>query len=119
MAFTIDPNTKAWINGTVAVCGAIAAIGIGAFPDYVPKGVATEIVQTAAFILAVYGGLNTAGNLFSSNQPGALAPPDPPSIAMARNVVNLTPADSPSKIAEVKAAAINAVQTRDPNKGPA
>jgi hypothetical protein len=119
MAISIDPNVKAWINGTIAVCGAIAAIGIGAFPDYVPKGIATEIVQTAAFILAVYGGLNTAGNLFSSNQPGALAPADPPSIVAARAVVNLTPDDPPSKVTAVKQAAITAVQTRDPSKGPA
>ena len=119
MALSIDPNTKAIINGVVTVCGVIGQIGVTAFPAYIPAGIATDIVQTASLIFMIYGGMNTAGNLLSSNKSGALAPADPPSIAAARKVVDLTPDDSAAKIAQVKAAAVQAIQSRTPSAGPA
>jgi hypothetical protein len=119
MGFSIDPNVKGYINLGISLCGVVAGLGVAVFPDYVPPGVAKDVVQTAALIFALYGGINSAGNFLSSNKPGALAPPDPPSIVAARAVVALTADDSPAKVDAVKQAAYVAVQTRDPSKGPA
>lgn len=116
---SIDPNVKGYINGAIAICGVIATIGVSAFPDYVPQGVAKDVVQTACLIFTVYGALNSAGNFLSSNKPGAFAPADPPAVVAAKKVADLTPDDSPNKVAAVKAAAIDAVQSRNPKAGPA
>ena len=119
MAFSIDPNIKAIINGAVAICGVIATAGPAVFPDYIPPGEAKDIVQTAGLIFMLYGGLNSAGNLLSSSRPGALADPGPPSVVAAQKVADLTPTDPPGKVAAVKAEAINAVQSRNPKAGSA
>ena len=79
----IDPNVKGYINLGVAICGVIGTVGVSAFPDYVPSGVAKDIVQTASLIFMVYGGLNSAGNFLSSSKPGYLAPQDSPLVAAA------------------------------------
>lgn len=110
----IDPNVKAYINGAVAVCGVIATIGVSAFPDYVPPGIAKDVVQTAGLIFMIYGGANTAGNLLSSSKPGALAPPDPPVVVAAEKVANLPATASMAAVAGAKADAVNAVADHQP-----
>lgn len=119
MNLQIDPNIKGYINGAIAICGVVATIGVSAFPDWIPPGIAKDIVQTSGLIFMIYGGLNSAGNFLSSNKPGALAPPDPPAVAAAKKVADLTPDDPPGKVIAVKAAAIDAVQLRNPKAGPA
>jgi hypothetical protein len=114
MGFSIDPNVKGYINLVVAVCGVIATIGVHAFPDYLPAGAAADIVQTAALIFAIYGGLNTAGNFLSSSQPGLLAPPDPPVVVAAQAVADLPKSASPVAIDLAKLAATNAVAAHVP-----
>jgi len=111
---SIDPNVKGYVNGAIAVCGVVATIGVSAFPDYVPSGVAKDIVQTAGLIFAVYGGVNSVGNFFSSSKPGALAPADPPVVTAARAVAALPPDARPSQIDAVKASAVNAVDRHQP-----
>jgi hypothetical protein len=82
----IDPNIKGLINGGIAICGVVTALGVSVFPDYVPPGVAKDIVQTASLIFAIYGGLNSAANFLSSSKPGYLAPKDPPVVVAAQKV---------------------------------
>lgn len=98
----IDPNVKGYINGAIAVCGVIATIGVSAFPDYVPSGVAKNIVQTAALIFAVYGGLNSVGNFLSSSKPGALAPADAPVVVAAQKLADLPPSAPAGDIMSAK-----------------
>jgi hypothetical protein len=110
----IDPNVKGAANLAIAVCGVIGTVGVAAFPDYVPAGAAKDIVQTAALIFMVYGGLNSAGNFLSSSQPGALAPPDPPVVVAAQAVANLPSTATPEDISAVKADAVAAVAAHQP-----
>ena len=114
MGFSIDPNVKGYINLVVAVCGAIATIGVSAFPDYIAPGVAKDIVQTAGLIFAIYGGLNSAGNFLSSSQPGLLAPPDPPVVAAAQRVADLPSNAGPAVIKAAKDQATAAVAAHIP-----
>ena len=102
MGLSIDPNVKGYINLVVAVCGVIATIGVHAFPDYIPAGAATDIVQTAALIFAIYGGLNTAGNFLSSSQPGLLAPPNPKIVLDAQAVADLPTGSDPAVVKAAK-----------------
>jgi hypothetical protein len=113
MAMSIDPNVKAWINGAVALCGAIATLGVSVFPDYVPPGIAKDVVQTAGLIFMLYGGANTAGNLLSSNKPGALVT-DPPVMVGARAVADLPKNADPGTIALTKKVAQEAVVEHQP-----
>jgi hypothetical protein len=110
----INPNLKGYINLGVAICGVIATVGVSAFPDYIPSGVAKDIVQTAGLIFMIYGGLNSAGNFLSSSQPGALAPQDPPVVVAAEKVAALPPSSTPKQIAAVKADATAAVAAHQP-----
>lgn len=114
MAWSIDPNVKAWINGAVTICGAIATAGPKIFPSYIPAGEASDIVQTCGLIFFCYGALNTAGNLLSSSKPGALAPPDPPVVLAAQAVASLPPNAGPATIAQVKKVAQEAVVDHQP-----
>lgn len=91
----IDPNVKGVINGIVAICGVIGVIGVAAFPDYVPQGVAKDIVQTASLIFAIYGGLNSGANFLSSSRPGFLAPADAPVVVAAQKLAD-TPLTAPA-----------------------
>ena len=110
----ISPNVKGFVNLSIAICGVIGTIGVSAFPDYVPPGAAKEIVQTAALIFMVYGGLNSAGNFLSSNQPGALAPPEPLVVVAAKKVAELPATATPQDISAVKADATAAVAAHQP-----
>ena len=110
----IDPNVKGFINLGLAVCGVIGTVGVSAFPDYVPTGVAKDIVQTAALIFMVYGGLNSAGNFLSSNQPGLLAPKDPPIVVEAKKVAALPETATPQAVSAAKADATAAVAAHQP-----
>jgi hypothetical protein len=73
----INPKVSAWVMGIITVLSVVTGFGAKGFPDYVPPGVALNIVQTAAIILAVVSALATSFHLYSSSQPGPLAPPDP------------------------------------------
>ena len=110
----INPNVKGALNLAIAVCGVIGTVGVAAFPDYVPPGVAKNIVQTAALIFMVYGGLNSAGNFFSSNQPGALAPKEPEVVLAAKAVAALPASATPSDIAAAKSDAAAAIASHQP-----
>lgn len=110
----IDPDVKGWINGAIAVCGIVAGLGVSIFPDYVPSPVAKDIVQTAALIFAVYGGLNSAGAFLSSSKPGALAPQDPPVVVAASAVAALPRNASPSDVNFAKTSAKIAVDAHQP-----
>jgi hypothetical protein len=118
MQFT--PQQRMIINFGLAILGAIVAGGPSLFPDYIPPGAAKDIIQTCGLLLAIVspivGGTMSA---LSSNNRGPLAPADPPSIAAAHAVADLKPEDSPNKVAAVKAAAVDAVMSRDPKAGPA
>jgi hypothetical protein len=114
MAISIDPNVKGVINGVIAICGVIATLGVSVFPDYVPPGEAKDIVQTAGLIFMIYGGLNSGANFLSSSKPGALAPPDPPVVAAAIKVAELSPSANPAVIAQTKKAATEAVIDHQP-----
>lgn len=109
MTVQIDPNIKGCINAGIAVCGVISLLGVSVFPDYIPSPIAKDIFQTASFIFAVYGGLNSAGNFLSSNKRGALAPPDPPVVNAARALAALPENAGPGQLAlarrDVKTAA--------------
>jgi hypothetical protein len=96
----IDPNVKGIVNGVVAVCGVLSLIGVSAFPDYVPPGVAKDVVQTAGLIFTIYGGLNSGANFLSSSKPGALAPADPPVVVAAQKLADAT---MPGDVAQAKA----------------
>lgn len=110
----IDPNVKGIINGGVAICGVVATIGVSAFPDYVPPGVAKDIVQTAGLIFMIYGGLNSAANFLSSNKPGLLAPAEPPVVVAAKKVADLTPDAPRIQVEAAKNSAIAAVADHHP-----
>lgn len=108
----IDPNIKGYINGAVAICGVIATLGVSVFPDYVPSGIAKDVVQTAGWIFMIYGGVNSGANFLSSNKPGLLAPPSPPPVVAAQKVADLTAADaSPVAIQTAKAQAVQAINS--------
>lgn len=113
MAISIDPNLKAWINGGVTLCGVIATLGVSVFPDYIPSSVAKDVVQTAGLIFMLYGGVNTAGNLLSSNKPGALVV-DPPVMVEARKVADLPPTAGPAVVAQAKKVASEAIVEHQP-----
>jgi hypothetical protein len=68
----MNPNVSAAINAAVAVVGVLAAMTPSMFPSYVPAGVAADVTQTAGFVAAVWGGVNSALHLTSSSAPGAL-----------------------------------------------
>jgi hypothetical protein len=114
VAFSIDPNVKGYINVALAVCGAIAAVGVGAFPSYIPTSWATDTVQTAGFVMAVYGFVNAGGNFFSSSKPGLLAPPDSAVVLAAQKVADLPPTATPGAIMATKAAATSAIVSHNP-----
>jgi hypothetical protein len=114
MAISIDPNIKGYINGVVALCGVLTLIGTSAFPDYIPQGIAKDVVQTAGFIFTIYGALNSAGNFLSSSKPGALAPPDAPVIVAATAVANLPKNADPGTISLTKKVAQEAVVEHQP-----
>ena len=114
MKLAIDPNIKGYVNAAIAVCGVVATLGVSVFPDYVPSPIAKDIVQTAGLIFAIYGGLNSAGNFFSSSKPGALAPPDPPVVKAAAAVAALPPNATPGQIDLAKVRAKVAIEDHQP-----
>jgi hypothetical protein len=114
MAISIDPNVKGYINGFIAVCGVVSVASVSIFPDYVPPGVAKEIIQTAGLIFFLYGGANSVGNFLSSSKPGALAPPDAPVVLAAQAVANLPKDASPATVVLTKKVASEAVIDHQP-----
>lgn len=66
----MKPNLAAIINAAVGVAGVLAVMKPEVFPGYVPGSVATDIIQTAGFSLAIWGGVNTGLHLTSPSSPG-------------------------------------------------
>jgi hypothetical protein len=79
----VDPKVSAWIMGVTTFLSIVVGLGVKGFPDYVPPGAVLDIVQTAALLLAIVSGMATGLHLYSSSEPGPLAPPDPPSVEAA------------------------------------
>lgn len=68
----MNPNVAAAVNAVVGVLGVLAVMKPEMFPGYVPGSVATDVIQTAGFSLAVWGGVNTGLHLTSPPTAGAL-----------------------------------------------
>jgi hypothetical protein len=68
----MNPNIAAVINAGVAVVGVLAAMTPSMFPSYVPAGVAADVTQTAGFVMALWGGVNSYLHVTSPSTPGAL-----------------------------------------------
>ena len=102
------------INFGLAALGVIVAGGVSIFPDYVPPGVAKDIVQTAGLVLAIASGIGGSMSLYSSPKEGPLAPTPPRVIVTAQNVAALPPDANPAVIAQTKAAAQTAIVAHQP-----
>ena len=96
---------------TIAVLGFLAGTSPSMFPSYIPAGVVTDIIQTAGFTSGLLGVIGTSLHLFSSSQPGAWAPQDPPVVVAATNVANLPPTASVLLVDQTKNAAVSAVNS--------
>lgn len=68
----MNPNISAIINAVVAAIGGLAAMSPSVFPAFISPGTATQITQTAGFVFALWGGINSALHVTSSSKPGAL-----------------------------------------------
>jgi hypothetical protein len=81
---SINPKTSLIINLAIAVLGVVAGSATY-FTGIFGQGVATNIVSSAGFALALIGAVNTALHAFSSSTPGPLAnsssTPSPPAKA--------------------------------------
>lgn len=101
----ISPKAGMIFNGVMVAVGAIAAAGPKIFPSYVPDTTASSIVETAGFVIIIYGAVQTWMHGASSSQPGPFAPQDPPIVkavadgaspktvlAIAQSTVNASPA---------------------------
>lgn len=67
----MNPNVAGVVNAVAAVCGVLAAMSPSMFPSYVPPGIAANVTQTAGFVLAIWGGVNSALHFTSPSTPGA------------------------------------------------
>jgi len=102
------------INFGLALCGVLSLIGASAFPDYVPPGIAKDVVQTAGFVTFIASGIGGTMSLLSSPKQGPLAPTPPDVIVTAQKVAELPPDAHPAEIVKVKAAATLAVADHQP-----
>ena len=67
----MNPNVAAAINVVVAIVGVVATMTPSMFPSYVPPGVAADVTQTAGFVMALWGSINSVLHLTSPATPGA------------------------------------------------
>ena len=66
----MSPTVSLWINIVIGVFGVIAALGTSHMPDYIPPGVAANIVETAGYIVAVFGAVNAGLHATSTSEAG-------------------------------------------------
>lgn len=109
-----SPEVGVWLSGLAILVSVLAVLNPSAFPSYVPAGVATGIISTCAFLNILLNALNGGLHLFSSSQPGPLAPPDAPVVVAATKVAELAPDASQLTINATKAAAETAVADHHP-----
>jgi hypothetical protein len=109
-----SPAVGAYFSGLALIVSVLAVLSPSAFPSYVPAGVATGIISTCAFLNILLNALNGGLHLFSSSQPGPLAPPDAPVVVAAQKVADLPPSATPLTISATKAAAETAVANHQP-----
>jgi hypothetical protein len=83
MKVSIDPAVTQWVGTAFGVAGFVATLGPAAFPDYIPVGIAKDIIQTAGFCSLIGGGIMGVLGRYSSSEPGPGAPPDPPIVKAA------------------------------------
>jgi hypothetical protein len=86
-SLSIDAKTQAWFFGAIAVLGVIAAASPSVFPSYL-SGEAGDIIKTAGGLSTLLSAAATGMGLFASNNPGPLAPPDPPEVVKAKSVAH-------------------------------
>jgi hypothetical protein len=110
----ISPAVGVWLSLISVLVSVIAVMAPSTFPSYVPVTVATGIISTCAFLNILLNAANGAAHLFSSSQPGPLAPPDAPVIVAATKVADLPSDASPAVVAQTKAVAREAVQDHQP-----
>lgn len=109
----ISPKVAIWVNVVLALLTLLSSGGLN-LAGIVSPGTAAQIVTWSGAGIVVINGVMHA---FASSTPGPLAPPDAPSVVKAQAVADLTPSDPLSKVKAVKAAAIEAVESRDPKAG--
>lgn len=109
-----SPNVRMIINFGLAALGVIVAGGASIFPDYVPPGVAKDIVQTSGLVLAIASGIGGTMSVYSSPKQGPGAPTPPAVIVTAQKVAELPPDASTAVINQTKAAAVLAVDRHQP-----
>lgn len=68
----MNPNVAAALNAVVAVLGVLAVMSPSMFPSYIPTGIVSDIIQTAGFASALWGGVNGVLHITSPSTPGAL-----------------------------------------------
>jgi hypothetical protein len=78
-----NPKIGVYVSVVAVVVSVIAIMSPGAFPSYVPAGGAAAIISTCAFLNILFNAVNGVLHLYSSSQPGPLAPPDPPAVKAA------------------------------------
>jgi hypothetical protein len=76
MAISIPPVVSQWISVGIAAAGVVALATPSVFPDYVPPGIAKDIIQTAGLMTFITGGVQTVLHRYSSSDPGPGAPQD-------------------------------------------
>jgi hypothetical protein len=109
-----SPQIGVWLSAIAVVISVLAVLSPSAFPSYVSVGVATAIISTCAFLNILLNAVNGVLHLFSSSQPGPLAPPDPPVVTAAQKVADLPSNATQNQIIVAKAAAKNAVEDHQP-----
>lgn len=68
----MNPNYSAIINAAIAVIGVLATMTPSMFPSYIPPGISADVTQTAGFVMAIWGGVNSYLHITSPSTPGIL-----------------------------------------------
>jgi hypothetical protein len=76
MQLSIPPVISQWISIGIATAGAVGVLTPSVFPDYVPSGVAKDVIQTAGLVSVLTGSVQTFLHRYSSSDPGPGAPQD-------------------------------------------
>lgn len=79
-----SPKIGVVISVLAVLISVVAVMSPSAFPSYVPAATAAAIISTCAFMNILFNAVNTVLHLYSSSNPGPLAPPDPPSVVAAQ-----------------------------------
>jgi hypothetical protein len=96
-----NPKIGVWVSVVAIVLSVVAIMPPTTFPSYVPTTLAVAIISTCAFLTIIFNAINGVLHLYSSSQPGPLAPPDPPAVKAAT--------EAASKIAAVLLVALMVV----------